>query len=61
MSAAKRNRSRSPVDPMFVRCVKEEIAAGETVTIVCSPCQVREFRKLLTDDELDHVEFKDIA
>lgn len=56
---AQRRGKSETVDTMFVLCCKEEIAAGETVTIVV-PDQKRAdaLAEAFTDEELESVRFQ---
>lgn len=44
------------IDPMFVVCVKEEIEAGETVTIVVAHEEdIPSWERHFTDEEMDSI------
>ena len=46
------------IDPMFIRCVKEEIAAGEVVTIaVRTGADVERYEQSFSEEELESVRF----
>jgi uncharacterized protein YpmB len=46
------------IDPMFVACVKEEIADDETVTIVvAAEDDIPAWEERFTDEELDSITF----
>ena len=46
------------IDPMFIHCVKEEIAAGERVVILAATPQIEaRYRDFFTDEELEFVAF----
>lgn len=51
--------SRRPeIDPVFVRCIKEEVEEGELVTIVvASEADVPAWEACFTDEELDSITF----
>jgi hypothetical protein len=49
---------RPKIDPVFVACVKEEVADGETVTIlVGSEDEVPAWIDRFTEEELDSITF----
>ncbi len=46
------------IDPIFVLCVKEEVAAGEVVALVVGTRRDEErYRACFTDEELESIRF----
>ncbi len=50
---------KATIDRMFVAYVKEEVAAGELVTIIVQDeAHIPQWKSYFTDEELDSIAFK---